>query len=528
MNKKLLKVVFLSTSIVLGGVAITYNLEGLDKIEAATTVKINKTSYQTTANIYLRSNASMDSNKIVLVPKGKTVIASEKRGSWYKVSYSYKSGDKEMNKTGWVVEKYIKEKLKETLLSGKTFYVTSNLNLRKTAESKSTVLKVIPKGKIVVPSHKVSNGWYKLTYSGKTGYVSGSYIKEVKTGDPLKNRDSYQFIDLRMKSPVKAEQINQYIANYVKLTGKKSVLTGKGQAFIDAGNKYGVNALYLAAHAIHESAYGTSNISLGKNNLFGFGAFDAAPYVAAYRFQSVNKNIEYIAQEMKATYLNPNSWKYNGPHLGFTTKTLKNARVDDHSEGMNFYYASDPLWGKGIAAHMQKILPYDKRYYSAAKPNTKVFPAPPKPTGSDKFPSGIIAVSKKDLGLSNKKGSTSIVKKLSKGKKFIILEKSNDFWVRVKYAGKEYWTSSIKFDQYNSYLSVKNLGRVTTPVLNVRPTASTSKKPIGSLKLNQYVQLVLNKDGKLTMNSSKTWYKIKLSNGKTGWVSKSYLAQELK
>ena len=58
----------------------------------------------------------------------------------------------------------------------------------------------------------------------------------------------------------------------------------RGQSFIDAGKTYGVNALYLAAHAIHESAFGTSDIALGKNNLFGFGSYDASPFIASYRF----------------------------------------------------------------------------------------------------------------------------------------------------------------------------------------------------------------------------------------------------
>ncbi|PNB76893.1 peptide-binding protein, partial [Pseudomonas sp. FW305-BF6] len=98
-----------------------------------------------------------------------------------------------------------------------------------------------------------------VTFNGQTGFVSGAYLKEVTT-DPGINRDTYQFVDLRTQSSVTAKQINDYIAAYVNLKGKKSVLTGQGQLFIDAGKQYGVNALYLAAHAIHESGYGTSAI----------------------------------------------------------------------------------------------------------------------------------------------------------------------------------------------------------------------------------------------------------------------------
>ena len=42
-------------------------------------------------------------------------------------------------------------------------------------------------------------------------------------------------------------------------------------------------------------------------------------------------------------------------YLGFKTTDMNNKRIDANSEGMNFYYASDINWGKGIARHMQNI-----------------------------------------------------------------------------------------------------------------------------------------------------------------------------
>ncbi|WP_412733864.1 SH3 domain-containing protein [Heyndrickxia sporothermodurans] len=86
----------------------------------------------------------------------------------------------------------------------------------------------------------------------------------------------------------------------------------------------------------------------------------------------------------------------------------------------------------------------------------------------------------------------------------------------------------MKFDEYKKYLAVQNLGRVTVEDLNVRSSASTSSSKIQTLKQNSFVQIVLTKDGKPTMDKNKTWYQIKLSNGKTGWVSAYYIKQELK
>ncbi|MGE8202993.1 SH3 domain-containing protein [Heyndrickxia sp. NPDC080065] len=479
-----------------------------------------QTEYKANKDTYVYQSFGNAYNKLIKIPKDTIVSPNKKIGDWYSVTYNGTAG------YFYIGDFSPYTNVTESKIQDTTFVTTADLNLRKTADASSNLLITIPNSKIVVATAKVSNGWYKVSYGGKTGYVNGSYLKEVKTGDPITSRTGYQFIDLRTQSPVTAKQINDYISKYVNSTGKISVLTGKGQAFINAGKKYGVNALYLAAHAIHESAYGTSNISLGKNNLFGFGAYDATPFVAAYRFATVDLNIEYIAREMKATYLNENNWKYNGPYLGFSTKDLKGNRIDSNSEGMNFYYASDQNWGKTIAKHMENILPFDKNYYSKAVANTVVPTQPSKPDGSDVFPTGIQAVANQDLVLNSKKGINDAVKKIKKNSKFFLLEKANDFWVKVMVDDKIYWTNDINFVSYKKYLSVQNLGRVTAASLNVRTAPNSTI--IGALNLNDYVQIVLQKDGTPTMDSTKTWYQVTLANGKTGWISATYVVQELK
>ncbi len=417
----------------------------------------------------------------------------------------------------------------ETAISGKLYAATANVNLRKEPNTSSGVLTTVDSGSLFYPTHQVSNGWVKINYGGKTGYVSGDYAKQVTSGSPM-HKNGYQFIDLRKPSKVTAAQINAYIANNLK--GRISVLSGQGQAFINAGNKYGVNGLYLAAKAIHESGFGTSNLSLGKYNLFGFGAYDVTPYIAAYRFPSIASGIEYIAQEIKATYLNAGNWKFKGYHLGYSSSYAgTGTRVDAASEGLNFYYATDIKWGQKIAAHMEKILPYNKAHYDSVSADTRSFSTPARPSGTaaaDIFPAGISAVAKRDLALTSTQGSSATVKTLKANSSFILMEKHNDFSIKVQVDGKEYWTKSVKLDAYTSYLAVKNLGRVTATSLNVRPAASTAQPAIGSLNQNSYVHLVLDGSGNPTMDSSKTWYKIKMANGKEGWVSTAYISRELK
>ncbi|MBS4200625.1 SH3 domain-containing protein [Bacillus sp. FJAT-49732] len=516
--------------------------------EVSSEQKVAGIKLKVISNLNVRQKASSTSTILITIPKGTVVTPTHKTSeNWYKVTYE--------GKTGYISGDYVEEikkedppkveppkeepskedppkvetpteKITEEKIPEKTFLIKENLNVRKTADSTSTILTNIPKGKIVIPTHKTSNNWYKVVYSGKTGYVSSAYLQEVKTGDPITTRTGYQFIDLRTQSPVTAAQINNYIAKGT--VGKTSVLSGKGQVFIDSGKKYGVNPLFLAAHAIHESGYGTSLISLGKYNLFGFGAFDAAPYVGAYRFSSVNSNIDYIARELKSTYLNPSNWKYSGPYLGFSTKTLSNARIDANSEGMNFWYASDPNWGQKIASHMEKILPYNKAYYDTAKPDTTIPTRPSIPSGGDVFPNDILAIANTTLTLQSNKGGNDNVKEIKKGTSFTLLEKTNDYWVKVKVDGKVYWTNSIKFDAYKSYFSVQNLGRVNVSGLNIRTGAGTTHSIVGTLSQNEYVSILLKKDGTLTMDSSNAWYQISLPNGSKGWVSSQYITRELK
>ena len=416
-----------------------------------------------------------------------------------------------------------------------TFITIAQQNLYKQPDESSELVDFIPNSKIVVASVKTSNEWYQVDYANKTGYVPIDSLKQVKTGDPL-IRDSYQFIDLRTQSPVTAQQIDNYIeANYrnqanYKKTGKTSVLSGTGQLFIDAGKTYGVNALYLAAHAIHESGFGTSDIALGKNNLFGFGSYDATPFIASYRFSTIEENINYIAQQIKATYLNEVSggFRYQGATLGFKTTDMNNKRIDANSEGMNFFYASDINWGKGIARHMQNILPYDKAYYSEATADTTVPLLPDIPAGSDLFPAGTQAIAKKDLILNSSKGSNDAILTLEKGSTFTLLEKTNDYWINIMYEDTSYWTNSINFVEYKKYISVQNIGRATIDSLNVRtkPDLNTNNV-ITTLEHNDYVQFVLDEDGNITTDRSKKWYQIQLEDGTTGWVSSNYIVREL-
>ena len=76
------------------------------------------------------------------------------------------------------------------------------------------------------------------------------------------------------------------IDEYLKAT---TSLPPLGTAFIAAEKRYGVNARFLLAAAMHESAWGTGYISRKKHNLFGYNAFDRDPLRFATAFATTRR-----------------------------------------------------------------------------------------------------------------------------------------------------------------------------------------------------------------------------------------------
>ena len=112
-----------------------------------------------------------------------------------------------------------------------------------------------------------------------------------------------------------------------------TALAGLGASLMTAETTYHVSARYLTAHAIEESAWGTSAIARDKHNLYGYGADDANPYADAKSFASFDACIQFVARMVAQNYLSRDGSFYHGPTL----------------RGMNVDYASDPLWSNKIA-----------------------------------------------------------------------------------------------------------------------------------------------------------------------------------
>ena len=137
-------------------------------------------------------------------------------------------------------------------------------------------------------------------------------------------------MDLRKRSKYTAKDYN------VMLKGTN--LEGLGTSFKKCDD-IGVNSLFMIALACHESNYGKSFLSINKNNLFGFKAYDREPYNSAKYFSSKEECIEYVANYIYNNYLSENGIYFNG----YTISSI------------NIKYATDKTWANKIYDIMKKL-----------------------------------------------------------------------------------------------------------------------------------------------------------------------------
>ncbi|MCL6548013.1 MAG: glucosaminidase domain-containing protein, partial [Alicyclobacillus sp.] len=217
-----------------------------------------------------------------------------------------------------------------------------------------------PSGQVVytAPGSSAGGSGSNGTGSGGGSSAGGPSQGGSNGGGGATAGPSFNQADLRFAAPnnITAAVIDQY------LSAHNSPLTGLGRTFIEAQNTYGVNANYLVSHAILETGWGKSQIALAKNNLFGYGAFDANPGEDAGMFPSVEYAILFQAWEVRQNYLTPGARLYVSPTL----------------DGMNVHYATDPHWADSIASLMGQLAAYvddSVDSYPQYAPNQQV-PAP--------------------------------------------------------------------------------------------------------------------------------------------------------
>ncbi len=148
-------------------------------------VSKNKTKYVAIKRLNLRTSPSTKSKVIRVLQKGEKVLVIEEGVEWSKVKYS--------GKLGYVATKYLTDASGETASSsskeeGKDKsvikVVKSNiLNMREKRDALSRKVVTLKKGDRVKFIEEI-NGWDKISFQGKLGYVSSYYLENIDKNDP--------------------------------------------------------------------------------------------------------------------------------------------------------------------------------------------------------------------------------------------------------------------------------------------------------------------------------------------------------
>ena len=206
---------------------------------------------------------------------------------------------------------------------------------------------------------------YSLSYIANLNQVSANTLdpKAVSTS----SNAYYQFMDCRgYTGQVSASQMNRIIDNTEK--GRKGVFHGRGQAIIDAAKAANINEMYLMAHMMIETGWGTSAQANGKYfakgnatiksdgktytkncpagtyyNFIGWGAYDSNPntaydYARYYGWNSVDAALKGAAEKLAKFYL------YNGQETVYEMRW----NPDAASLGKTHQYCTSTNWAESI------------------------------------------------------------------------------------------------------------------------------------------------------------------------------------
>ena len=202
----------------------------------------------------------------------------------------------------------------------------------------------------------VNEEWCKVSFDGTEGYVQTANLTSSAVTPSVLEKNRIQRIilnvnedmEINKSSGLKLEDFKTIFSDLASDTN--NVFKENYEAFYNADKNYNINGIFLAAMAIHESGWGTSQIANDKKNLFGYGSYDRSPYASSYEFEDYKEGIELVAKVLVKYYLNPKGTKiydnetalatyYNGPTISDVNKK----------------YASDKNWHTKVFNYMEYL-----------------------------------------------------------------------------------------------------------------------------------------------------------------------------
>jgi len=381
-------------------------------------------------------------------------------------------------------------------------------------------------------------GVFTATEALVSYYVNPSNFQQ---GSP----EFYQF--LKLSSAVKnldAAALNE------KVLYNKGNFVNTGDAFVQAGVNFDMNAIYILSHAFHETANGTSplangiEVGLDKDgkptmvtdanrasltaikktyNVYGIGAIDADPNKygseRAYKdgWFTITDAIIGGAQFVKEKY------------IGMGQDTLYKMRWNPDNPSVH-QYATHVMWSiiqaRKIAdlytltgADTSTLLIFDVPAYEN-QPASSPLPSIENQYAVNTALKGAVGQPTVSLNMRTYPNTTvasSIITMLPIETQITVIGE-NGGWYKVNVNGQVGWV-------YDDYVKLTNVLKITntTPTLNVRSEPSTSSTIIGTVNANAYIVGVLDENNAFIKNGE--WYKVVL-NGQPGWVNANYVVKK--
>ena len=238
---------------------------------------------------------------------------------------------------------------------GDNVYVTKTVNLKEKAEDTANNLCIILES-LDVKLEELAGAWSKVTYGSYTGYVKNEDLTSVTLtpgiGELNRKQKLYATLDANMDltkpSGLTLDDYKKILSG--NIADVNDIIENNAENFYNAEQKYKVNGIFLASIAIHESAWGTSQIAKDKKNLFGFGAYDRSPYESANTFDDYSIGIDAVAKYLAKNYLNTSGTKINEEETA--TGTYYNGPT---IAGVNTRYCTDKDWATKIFKYMDML-----------------------------------------------------------------------------------------------------------------------------------------------------------------------------